>query len=249
MSDSVNQAAPAANPLEQYYFKKERTINNDLGKDEFLKLLMAQLTHQDPMTPTDNSQFISQMAQFSALEASQNMQLSIVQSQAYNMIGQGVSGVYKDSAGAKTNIIGMVDSAGIEGGRAFIMVGDMRLWMDDVLQVFDGRAISGDMNSINTGAALLNKYVVADVDALDEDGLTVTQRIGGVATGVVYENGLYLVQVGPYKLSLVQILGVYNSRDDVAIADPGTEIDEEESAADAAAQDIENEFGEMNEEP
>jgi flagellar basal-body rod modification protein FlgD len=56
---------------------------SNLGKQDFLKLLMAQLQNQDPLKPMDDSQMIAQMAQFSALEATQ--QLTSVMQQSSNM--------------------------------------------------------------------------------------------------------------------------------------------------------------------
>ncbi len=46
---------------------------NSLGKDDFMKLLMTQLTHQDPMKPMDHEQFSAQLAQFGSLEQLQNI--------------------------------------------------------------------------------------------------------------------------------------------------------------------------------
>ncbi|MGM0632790.1 MAG: flagellar hook assembly protein FlgD [Pseudomonadota bacterium] len=47
--------------------------NSDLGRDEFLKLLVAQLENQDPTSPQENGEFIAQLAQFSQLQESQKM--------------------------------------------------------------------------------------------------------------------------------------------------------------------------------
>jgi flagellar basal-body rod modification protein FlgD len=59
------------NPLGSIYSNQTTAVAESVqgvGKDEFLKLLVAQLKNQDPMNPLDNDQFITQLATFSSLE-------------------------------------------------------------------------------------------------------------------------------------------------------------------------------------
>lgn len=51
----------------------EQRKNDALGKDAFLKLLVTQMKYQDPLDPQDNSEYLSQLAQFSALEQMTNV--------------------------------------------------------------------------------------------------------------------------------------------------------------------------------
>jgi flagellar basal-body rod modification protein FlgD len=54
-----------------------RVPARSLGQNDFLKLVMAQLTHQDPLNPQKDTEFIAQMAQFSSLEQAKAMQSDI----------------------------------------------------------------------------------------------------------------------------------------------------------------------------
>jgi flagellar basal-body rod modification protein FlgD len=57
--------------------QQKAQANQQLGQNEFLKLMLAQLKNQDPMKPTDPTQFLSQLAQFSTVTGIQNMQTSM----------------------------------------------------------------------------------------------------------------------------------------------------------------------------
>ena len=75
-----------------------RPVKKVLDKNDFLKILITQLTHQDPTQPLKDREFVAQMAQFSTLEQMMNMggQISQVtglmnRSQAYSMLGKMVT--------------------------------------------------------------------------------------------------------------------------------------------------------------
>lgn len=71
--------------------QKGRVPSPELGKDEFLKILMTQLQNQDPLNPMEDREFIAQMATFTTLEQTMNMANSIetlVQSQLISPVIQ-----------------------------------------------------------------------------------------------------------------------------------------------------------------
>ena len=71
--NNINRTNSTEGKYNYYDSNKGSKKSNDLDKDAFLSLLVTQLQNQDPLSPMEDREFISQMAQFSSLEQMQNL--------------------------------------------------------------------------------------------------------------------------------------------------------------------------------
>jgi flagellar basal-body rod modification protein FlgD len=103
---------------------KPKAITNELGKDDFLKLLITQLRYQDPMNPKEDKEFIAQMAQFTSLEQMQNMSQSFAGLQGAGMLGKTVSADVKDLENPLITkmVYGVVKGTFVENGKTKLLV-------------------------------------------------------------------------------------------------------------------------------
>src|SRR3954453_15008868 len=90
---SVNTSSPAATTQ-----AAKSGANSAMGKDQFLKLFVAQLQHQDPMSQMQDSDFMGQMASFSTLEQVTNLASENAKTNAIGLLGRTVT--WKDKDGA-----------------------------------------------------------------------------------------------------------------------------------------------------
>ena len=71
--------------------KQTQATGSNLGYDQFLTLLCAEMQYQDPLQPTQNSEYVSEMATFSQVEATSNVSASVDSIQANNLVGKYVT--------------------------------------------------------------------------------------------------------------------------------------------------------------
>src|SRR5690625_4618896 len=135
---------------------KYRAPNPNLGKDEFIKILMTQLQNQDTLNPMEDRDFIAQMATFSSLEQMMNMASSIdllVQNQLVSpviqyshMIGKEVSYESIDEDGKKEIIASNVVAVSHKGGWAILeLENGEKVYADSVLQVSERKQNNEDV--------------------------------------------------------------------------------------------------------
>lgn len=99
-----------------------KKTGSDMGKDEFLQLLVAQMKYQDPLAPTDNTQYVSQLAQFSSLEQMQNLNQTTLNTQAFALVGQEVIMQTTDASGKATLMQGTVDFVSLNNNKAYFSI-------------------------------------------------------------------------------------------------------------------------------
>lgn len=109
-----------------------------LGQDDFLKLLVAQLSSQDPLNPQKDTEFIAQMAQFSALEQTKGMQTSLAALRTQQDFGQASALLGREvnlQVDKSTTVQGVVSAVNIEAGTPKIIVNDRAYDMSTLLSV------------------------------------------------------------------------------------------------------------------
>ena len=115
--------------------------SNSLGKDAFLKLLVAQVKYQDPTSPTDSAQFMAQTAQFTQVEKLEEIAAAVAQSVtaqavfgANSLVGRTVSWLGTDG---KTEVSGVVTSASFTTAGPILNIGTdgTQIGMGDITAV------------------------------------------------------------------------------------------------------------------
>ncbi|CAI6026802.1 flagellar hook assembly protein FlgD [Cohnella sp. JJ-181] len=112
----------------------------ELGKDQFMKILLTQLQNQDPMQPMQDKDFIAQMATFSSLEQTMNMAtelhgLSQSAALASSLIGKHVEWLGTTASGATETKSGVVESIKMKNGDQFAVIGKNEVAIGDLTSV------------------------------------------------------------------------------------------------------------------
>lgn len=177
--------------IEQIINENESRISDrktgDLGKDDFLNLLVTQLRYQDPLNPTDDKEFIGQMAQFSALEQMQNLNTSFTATKAYSLIGKSIlANVYDSTSKELTEVTGDVSSVTYAGGKYYVVVRGREIPVDDIIEVAEGTYSS--QSNLTQFTGLIGCHVNGIVyNPLDGDMIRVSGTVRSLQKGI-YED-------------------------------------------------------------
>ncbi len=120
---------------EEADYSKLQTKKTGLDMQDFLNLIVAQMSNQDPMNPMENTDFIAQMAQFSALEAMSDLREVSMQGQVTSLIGKNVVVSYFNSRGELDIQEGIVQRVTLHGSEAILYVNDKEYKYSNVMEI------------------------------------------------------------------------------------------------------------------
>ncbi len=193
-----------------------------LGKDDFLKLFILQLSKQDPLSPMDSTEVTSQLAQFTSLEELNNVnstlseilafQHSLQNAMVTNMIGKvvrtpGNTTFLTDKADISYTLSDDAASVKVSifdetGGLVFSEDIETRAAGDNIYE-WDGKDAFGNQ--------MLEGAYTFEIEAIDSSGNPVQALTSssGTVTGVTFKDGVtYLVLDGEKLVHLSEILSV-----------------------------------------
>ena len=183
-----------------------REVKTQLGKDDFLKLLVTQLQYQDPLQPMDNTEFIAQTAQFTALEQMQNLNQTITNAQAFSTIGKGVIvNTRNEQTGQYERVYGIVQSVDIINGKPYLNFGDNKIVpYEDIERIQD--VDFGDTSAaVSQAMAMIGKTIQGI--KLDEN-MKPVGYIEGKVEFIKFENGVPVLSVNGKDVYLGEVVAV-----------------------------------------
>lgn len=135
--DSINDLANAyANRAKSATENANSKLgNSNLGLSDFITLMVAQLKNQDMMNPTSDTEFIAQIAQFSALQAMTTLSETNNTAYAASLIGKKVTAASLDKNGALQKVEGNVTGVSLFEGKPIVYIGDKSFELNQIMAV------------------------------------------------------------------------------------------------------------------
>lgn len=181
---------------------------SSMDKDAFLNLLVTQLKNQNPLEPMKDTEFISQMAQFSSLEQTQNMNKTIKLDSAYNMVNKLVKATHENEEGEVEDIIGVVSMVRVDNDKILLKVDGVEVTLDDIKEVTDTISPYEQMQTINQNFRMSSAFglIGKDVKAKIADSTGKNfEEVAGIVESVRIDNGSIYVQVNEKEIPVESI--------------------------------------------
>lgn len=191
--------------------------DNAVSADDFLTLMVAQLKNQDFMNPVDDTQYVTQLAQFSTMQQMSDMANYMKTSYVMSLVGKNVTAAKMSVSGNLQKETGPVEQISLVNNEFTFKVNGKSFTLEQLMEINNSNTTSSetvgdadDSQRKNYLLSMAGKQVVISerVAGEDTDEDTVTVRVEGVVEKVSTENGNYRVYVNGGWHSLDNVVEV-----------------------------------------
>ncbi len=202
---------------------------SSMDKDAFLQLLVPQMKYQDPMEPTSNTEYISQYAQFSELEAMNNLSSNMDLQRATSLVGKEVIVKSTGASGESVYVQGKVDFVSQEGSKAVLNINGQEYGIKNL----DSGVDENYSNAVNLATDFTNSVnKLPNINNLTTDFKDVVQNLTDVYNDMspYQRNYLDSNSVSRYKQyaeRMAQLLATEKEQEEALAAEGSKEKAEE----------------------
>lgn len=204
---------------EKYKSRFKDSTEEMVSSETFLSLLVAEMTNQDPMEPTSNTEFVTQMAQFTSLQYSKDAATYAQSNYASSLVGKTVTAQKMDGSEVVTKT-GVVDSVMKSGDSYTIKIDGVSFDISKVISIADART---DSTGTGSGSSSLGE-LIAKASMMIGMSATVNPSVEG---GSLLDSGIISsIQVKDGQVRVIINDKGYLLEDIVEVAYPTIETDD-----------------------
>lgn len=186
---------------------------NGVSVDDFLNLMVAQLRNQDFMNPVDDTQYVTQLAQFATMQQMQEMASYMKTNYVMSLVGKNVTAAKMKISGELQKETGTVEKISLVNNEFLVYVNGERFSLEQIMEINSSTENKNDETDETDPQkaeyllSLMGKQVtVRQYDAEGNPG----EKLSGVVEKISMEDGKYRVWLGEAWHSLDDILEVEN---------------------------------------
>ncbi len=220
MSDTSTAPLSSADQMqanyEKYKDKFKDSTDELVNSETFLSLLVAEMTNQDPLEPTSNTEFVTQMAQFTSLQHTKDAASYSKSNYASSLIGKTVTAQKVEGKNVITKT-GVVNSVLKSEDSYLIKIDGISFDISKVIAVSSDTGSAGtgliggnSLGGMITGASMMigmNAVVKAPAGG-DTEGGTSQQTVSGIIESVKVNDGKVQIVIGGTAYDIESVLEV-----------------------------------------
>lgn len=227
MADSIFDVLSSSEQMRANYQKYADRFKDStaelVNSETFLNLLVAEMTNQDPLEPTSNTEFVTQMAQFTQLQYAQDSSKYSMATYASSLVGKTATGTKMDGGNLVTKT-GVVSSVEKNGDNYSVIIDGISFDLSKITKVSETQSSSSSSGAISTGnelgdmisraSLMIGMYATVNANTGSGNALD-----AGVIDSIQVKNGEISAVINGISYKLSDVIELSYAKPEISVPD------------------------------